>query len=386
MKKDLLKIRLIYFFINLFLMGINFIYSIFFLIYLSIKKRYAIICWCFLFGSFAAFSSINQNYNLDIVSYYQKYEYIKNLNWNQYQEIFKVINGRELYIYILLILLKAFSLPKEAIPFISNFLTYFFLLKTWIISHKNIKKDNLFYFLFSFFLIPWNSFLGVRFYLGATVLIYTLVYYYINKKILKKYLILSFLIHYSLLFPIIIFLLYKLNFKIYKLIIKNKKMMFFICYIIGNLNLSEKFYFILSRIGIDKILLETYLNGKFGIQFMDELSFLHYIFNIFEKNMFILIFFTFIFFNRIKINGFITIYILINMILQQYRTIFERNSLIIISLIFFINLKTKKKIIYFYIFIVMLGIQIVNLKIQGVILLPFYKYSFLYRILDYCNN
>ena len=235
-------------------------------------------------------------------------------------------------------------------------------------------------------MVPWNSFLGVRFYLAATILIYTLVYDYINNKILKKYLIFSFLVHYSVLFPIIIFLLYKSNIKIYKLIIKNKKIIFFICYIIGNINLSEKLYFIFSRMGIDKILLETYLTGKFGVQFMDNLSFLHYIFNIFEKNMFILIFFTFIYFNRIKTTGFVTFYILINMIFQQYRTIFERNSLIIITLIFFINLKTKKKLIYFYIFIVMLGIQIVNFKIQGIILLPFYKYSFFYRILDYCNN
>ena len=112
MKKKLQRISIIYFFINLFLMGINFIYSIFFLMYLSIKKRYIIISWCFLFGSFAAFSSINQNYNLDIVSYYQKYEYIKSLNWNQYQEIFRVLM-EENYIYIYYYFIKNFFLTKR---------------------------------------------------------------------------------------------------------------------------------------------------------------------------------------------------------------------------------------------------------------------------------
>lgn len=359
-------------------------YSFIFLIYVSIKKKYCVICWGILFGSFAAFSYISQSYDLDIVSYYQKYEYIKYLNWREYREILKIINGREPYIYILLILLKVFSLPKEAIPFITNFLIYFFLIKTWIISSKNTKRDNVFYFLFCFILIPWNSFLGVRFYLALTILNYALVYYYFNKKILKKYLFLSCMIHYSFLFPVIVFICSRFDSRIYKLLIKNKKILFFISYIIGNINLSKTFSFFLYNLGINEKLLEVYLIGEYGIKFITELSFYHYIFYIFEKNMFILIFLTFVCFNKVKskIAIFINSYILINMLLQQYRTIFERNSLVIIVLIFFINLKTKNRIIYLYIFLVMLGIQVVNLKIQGIILIPFYKYSFFYRIFE----
>ena len=211
----------------------------------------------------------------DLYRYYHMFEYDN----KALEVIFKQQN--DIYLEYLVYIIKKIGISYNIIAFISCYIIYYYFFKSFHLVMKNKKiqqKKYLLIFITYFLLIPVTSYHGLRFYPAIAIFTYGIIYQYYNKNTIKSllYILLSVMIHSSLILPVIIYLLVKYIFKekdILNLNIFLYLMLGFGFFLSSGLlvNIIEKMSFIPWNI---KKYIYEYISGAFGDNILNSKSFI----------------------------------------------------------------------------------------------------------------
>lgn len=314
---------------------------------ISIYKKKESIFLISLFLAVLGFFFVPANESYDIARYYQTF--IDEI----YRKSFFESQGGIIAEYLVNILVYL-KLPPNFLPFISAFVSYYFLLKTFELSVNKKKISNLNYtilFLLSYISIPIIGYTGIRS-LSATAIFIFAVLKEKNKYMRLIYLIFSIFIHTSMLIPVTIFYFCVL---FLKKRVKYSKSLTFIFIFLGILLTPNNFLYLIDNINKLNIIYiyPNYILGKWGMSFMEAkptliskltnytLLFLRFVivfyFNIFiyEKNKK----------NNFVKENFILLFSCFCFTLYRYFIFWERYTNILILMIYFISIsKCIKKL------------------------------------------
>ena len=174
--------------------------------------------------------------------------------------------------YLISFFFAKIGIPFEIIRFIFVFLSYkiiFFVINNYINKFSNCYK---YVFFTVFFSVPFFAItLGIRFEFASFVMllaIYSLLVR--NKKIGYLYIIVSILIHYTMVMPTLLLIPILLNIKFTK-----KRMLFvlFLFYLFFNVNLIEKIIYIIPLPDFLTKSIIAYTSGYWGGEFLEDHSF-----------------------------------------------------------------------------------------------------------------
>lgn len=321
---------------------------------LNIYKKKESLLLISLFLAMLGFFFVPATENYDIARYYQMFE-----NEVLRKSAFNYQN--DFYAEYLIKFLIYFNLPKNFLAFTSAFISYYFLLKCYVITLDKDKKNvtnfsYMFLFSFTYISIPIIGYTGIRFLPALAIFAFGVL----SKKRWTQLLfpIIAILIHSS--FVLCTFLFYFCIFFCRK---KIKVYIFFIVFsfILGIL-LNEKVILEVikevNRLNIIYISPNNYILGEWGTKFIESRisttsKIINYIF--LGLRVFILIYLN-ISFYKIKfnkknfiLNNFILALSCFCLIFYRYFTIFERFSNVVIMVGYFIFISKyliKKKYKY----------------------------------------
>lgn len=367
------------------IMGINIFMSIPFLIGMILKKKKVAILIALFFGSFAYFSVIPKNSTHDLKSYYILFE---TLNFYANEEFL----NKQLYVKILFTFLNKLSLPKEMIPFITNFITYYLLVKIYENNSKLIIKsrDYFVFFCLFLFIMPFFGYLGVRYYTAIVVYIYGFL-----KPRKKKYkffiMLISIFIHYTMVIPLIIYLFTKIIKT--DLVGKKLRIILIIVFILGYLGIDRILIDVIEKLNLNSTstMIKAYILGKWGNSYFQQFHGIRLYVYLLERSLRIIYMFLLCYllsykkyrkFDWLEKNViFLSIFCIL---IQNYRTLFDRFCIytLILSFIMIINnaniMNTKwlRKIVFFSIFILALINFIILFERFNNVINLYYRYSF----------
>lgn len=364
------------------IMGINIFFSIPFLVVKILKKEKVTLLIALFFGIFAYFSLITKNSTHDLKSYYDLYETLGFYSKENFLQ-------QKLYIVTFFTILDSLSLPKEMIPFITNFIIYFLMGKVYEKNSIFLKESKyyLFYFTLYFFLIPFSIFLGVRYFTAVSIFIYGLL---IPKNKFNKIFIMSIsiIVHYTMMIPLFIYFfseIFKINLKSKKL-----KIILIITLILGWYGIDTIIISIYEKLNLNPMTIKVYILGKWGGEYWERLHGLRLYIYLLEQYLSLIYLFTIVYllsykkyrnFDYLERNF---IYIsLFCILVQNYRTLFDRFFIytFILSFITIVRniniMKTKwiKRFIFFFILILALLNFIILFERTGDIVNSIYNYS-----------
>lgn len=332
--------------VSFIMMFINIFLSLPILI-LNIYKKKESIFLISLFLAVLGFFFVPANEKYDIARYYQTFID------EEYRKIFFETQGGVLAEYLVNILIY-FKLPHNFLPFISAFVSYYFLLKTFQKSLDKNKLSNLIYlilFFISYISIPIIGYTGIRFLPAIAIFIYGVIVE--KNKYFRLFLfVICVFLHTSVLIPVLIFYFCVL---ILKKEIKYTSVLIFISILFGILLTPDNLLKIINSINeLNIIYIHLgYVLGKWGMGFIEAkptliskltnytLLYLRFIivfyFNIFmyEKNKK----------NNFVKENFILLFSCFCFVLYRYFIFWERYTNILIFIIYFISAsKYMKKI------------------------------------------
>lgn len=320
----------------------------------------------------------------DLFRYYNAFNSLESIN-----HFF--LNTKDLYAKFLMVLINELEISKYTLGLVSAFITYYFSLKAFFIELKN-KKVKKYYFLFFiiFFLhIPVTGYTGVRFYPAVSIFTYGIILYFKKEKKSILYFLIAVLIHFSMIIPLSLLLLYRIL-KRYFTISFLKKLVLF-SFVLG-LFLSESFISsivqALNQVFFKKEFFNlVYIGGEWGIKYIQKFSTIGYIDFLFQLALkkISLLFYLFTLDKNDKRVRYILLLVSLVLILQNFKTPFERYFYIVYPLIIISNIKScilknqwKVLAFYFVIFFHNVYVQIIILK--GYYLDYFYSYSDLLKL------
>ena len=304
---------------------------------LNIYKKKESICLISLFLAILGFFFISSDNTYDIARYYLTF------TDEVYRKSFFEKQGGVIAEYLVNILLYL-KLPPNLLPFISAFISYYFLLKTFKISINERKKEKIIY-LFLFFLtyisIPIIGYTGIRFIPAISIFIFGV---FCKKKYNKIFFpILSVFIHTSMLIPVLIFYFCEMflrnNIKIFKVLIVFSLLMGIL------ISPNTLVYFINKFNELNIIYVNpNYIVGYWGMEYIKSRNTLaskivYYL--LFMLEFLIIIFFNIFIYKKVKKRNKNLILFLscFSLILYRYSTFWGRYTMILILLIFFITLE-----------------------------------------------
>ena len=315
----------------------------------SIYKKKESIFTISLFLAILGFYFIPETNDYDIARYFLIFE-----DEICRQEFFTSDGGIILkYVIKFLIYLK---LPKNMLPFISAFVSYYFLLKVFEKSIDKKNVSNLTYFslfIISYISIPIIGYTGMRFLPATAIFIFAIIVEK-NKYIRLVYMIFSILIHTSILVPVLIFYFCKF---FLKKRIRFNKILILTSIFLGAFLEPYKLLNLFNEINKFNIIYisPNYILGKWGMGFIESrITLISKLVNyILLYLRFIIIFLFNIFFYNNKNNknfikkNFILLFSCFCFMLYRYFTFWERYTNILIFIIYFtIILKNIRSIKY----------------------------------------
>ena len=261
-------------------------------------------------------------------------------NSKLYLEYFNVSN-KDYYVKYIIKLINGFNFREESLVFITSFLGYFFLYKSFLISNKKNSSGKMFFLII--FSIPLLFFSGIRFFLGMNIFLYGIVLLLLKRNYKGiVYIVISIFIHNSLLILIVLSFL---------TIILKKPMIKYRIY-----TLSVVLFFFFDRIKLDEYLIELvnsfnkligkvyfypegYLSEgyKYTVSNFKNLNIVGYVFSYFMlylRKMVLVLYIVIA--DKKYINNFIYLVTIILLFLQRYLVIFERYYILVSILILFI--------------------------------------------------
>lgn len=296
--------------------------------------------------------SINAYYfipykNSDLYRYYELMENSKKL-----KVIFNQQN--DLYLEYLIIFIKKINAPTNLLAFVSCYICYYYLFKSFNLTMFKEKiynsKDFVLLFLIYFFMIPLTAYHGLRFYPGVAVLTYGIILnYYTDEKKSIIYILISLLIHSSLILPASIYLLSKYILRINKNI--NLNIFIYIAFFIGiffNYQILVAILLNFPKIPLDiKNYLLVYINGYFGVEILENKSTVGKIgYYLFYYIRLCIIFLSIKIMTKNKINNYLKLMLIMILLLINLSVFYERFFYSIIYIQFLVNSKTliKKRV------------------------------------------
>lgn len=305
---------------------------------ISILKKKESIFLISLFLGVMGFYFVPANDGYDIARYYRTF----------FDEIYRRTffeNQGGVVVENLVNVLVYLKLPPNLLPFISAFITYYFLLKTFqnYINKNNTSSFNyIFLFFMSYISIPIIGYTGIRSWMATSIFIFSIL----NQKnnYLRHFLIVvSVCIHTSMLIPGLIFY-FSLFFE--KEIKYNKILILFSIFL-GIVLTPNNFINLIVEINkLDIIYISpSYILGKWGIGFIETRNTLisKLINSILLNLRFIIIFYFNVFLdkNTLKVDykkrNFIILFSCCCFTLYRYFIFWERYTNILILIIFFIS-------------------------------------------------
>lgn len=316
----------------------------------------------------------------DLSRIYYFYESRKKLNIS-FSEIFI---EKDFYLPLLMEIIKRINFPKYTLAFISAFITYYFTLKAFFkeMKEKKIRKYYFLFFIIFITSIPITGYTGIRFYPALSLFVYGIYLYSKNEKKYMIFMCFSFFVHFSLIIPVFIFVIYRFVGK--KLSFSFLKKLTIISFILGFV-LNEEFLLRIVEILnvlVGKSMFEIqYISGEWGNQFFTSVGLVQKIVILISVYMrkFILLFYMLIADKNKKITKFLFMMASVAFLLQNYKTSFERFFYIEYALILIFILKEKiykseKKLCFFYLVVFLHNIYILILNIR--LYYPNYIYSY----------
>lgn len=319
---------------------------------------------------------------------YDIYRYYHMFDFPQELEIFLKFS-KDKYVEHLINLIKEFNLPKYFLGFTSAFILYYFLFKSFF---KNLKiKDKKKYFLaFIVFLssIPILAYTGIRFFPATAVFIYSIFLYFEKNKRYIIFMGLALFIHFSLIIPIFIFVVYVLF--VNKLSIKILKICAIVSFFIGillNQNLIIEIVKILHKILNREIVDIVYLTGQWGTGYLSSFNMIGFIvnFTIINLRKIILFLYIFIMDKKNEMNKYILMIITFDFIIQQFFVPSERYFFIAYYMILILNAKKieilkRNKWGLFYRVILLYNFIVIFFDIKDHYLSLFVSYANIFKI------
>lgn len=287
--------------------------------------------------------------------------------------------SEDYYLRYLILFLRKLKLASGFLGGISCFLLYYFLTKSFMIlkKFKKLNASNTILWLAVVILsVALISFSGLRYFTALSIYIFGVIeIIYERKKTGFLFLLLSPLIHFSMIVILCITLIYFLIQK--KMSVRSLKILVFICFVVGNLNLIEilkNLIEVVNSYGIVYFNSKSYIDGKWGANYGMDLNFIGRLVTIIQFNLrkIIMLYYSFV---KIKVNSeklkkLILILISYVFLLQKFVTPSGRVwagvfILIVLSLIRNIEIKKiklKEKIVIFLILLNIIIIQFFDIK------------------------
>lgn len=336
----------------------------------ALKKSKHLPIFIGIFAFTMGYFFIPSNETYDIYRHYWNFE---NLNSDL------SIYSQDYYLRYLVLSLRKLKLASGFLGGISCFLLYYFLTKSFMILKKFKKLDanNTILWLATVILsVALISFSGLRYFTALSIYIFGVIeIIYERKKTGFLFLLLSPLIHYSMIIILSITLIYFLIQK--KMSVRSLKILVFICFIVGSLNLIEilkNLIEVVNSYGIAYFNPKSYIDGKWGTNYGMDQNFVGRLVTSVQFNLrkIIMLYYSFV---KIKVNSeklkkLILILISYVFLLQKFATPSGRAwagvfILIVLSLIRNIEIKKiklKEKIVIFLILLNIIIIQFFDIK------------------------
>ena len=332
-----------YFLITGFFLFFNNFLCFFSILYDIYKKKWSPIILSMFMGILAYY--FIPFINSDLYRYYQLFD-------NSFQRDIIFRQQKDYFAKTLILFIISNDISRNFLAFFTSIFCYYFFFKSLhkiIQSRKINSRKYYFYFISYFITIPLTCYQGIRFYPAVSLFVFSIILNLTsNKNYYLFFMLLSILIHISMIFPICIFILYtmlknKMNKKQFKYMLLGA----FICGIFINADIIKKiytsFYNILSFIPMNYI--EEYIGGKFGVNSFKNLSIqgiiAHCILQILKTSFL----FIYVFFNKNKniINKYIYLLIFFSLFFIKFRTIYDRFFYWNIYLMLLISIYDERK-------------------------------------------
>lgn len=231
----------------------------------ALKKSKYMAFFIGIFAFIIGYFFIPSNNSYDIYGHYRNFEALSS-------ESIKLLYSKDYYLRYLFLFLKKWNIAPNFAGAISCFLLYYFLTKSFMIlkKYEKLNAANIVFWLAVIILsIPLISFSGLRYYTALIFYIFGVIkLIYERKKIGVLFLMISPLIHFGVGILTVITLIYLLILE--KISIRSLKILVFICFIIGNLNLIEilkNIIEIINSFGIVYFNTYSYIDGKWGMNY-----------------------------------------------------------------------------------------------------------------------
>lgn len=318
----------------------------------------------------------------DIYRYYHMFDFPKEL------EIFLKFS-KDKYVEYLINLIKEFKLPKYFLGFTSAFILYYFLFKSFF-KNLYIKNNKKYFLAFIIFMssIPMLAYTGIRFFPAVAVFIYGIFLYFEKNKRYIIFMGMALFIHFSLIIPVFIFILYVLLKN--KLSIKTLKICAIIAFIIGiflNQNLIIEIVNTLHKTLNKEIIDKAYLTGKWGNSYLSSFNIIGFIvnFTIINLRKIILFLYIFVMDKKEEMNKYILMIIIFDFIIQQFFVPNERYFFVAYYMILILNAKRidilkKNRWGLFYRIILLYNFIIIFFDIKDHYLSLFVSYANIFKI------
>ena len=320
----------------------------------------------------------------DLSRYYDAFNSIDSIN------LF-FLNTRDLYAKFLVSFIYETGLSKYTLGLISAYITYYFSLKTFFIELKE-KKIKRWYFLFFaiFFLhIPITGYTGVRFYPAVSIFIYGVTLYFKKEKKGFIYLLLAIFVHFSMIIPVLLLFFYMILKRHFSVnFFKKLALISLVLGLVLNENIISNITQILNQVffGREFFSLE-YIVGEWGVGYIQKFTTIGYIDFLIQLTLkkLTLVFYLLTLDEKDKRVKYILLLVILTLVLQNFKTPFERYFYIVFPLIIISNIKShilKKqwKVQGFYLIIFLHNIYVQIMIIKGYYLEYFYSYSNLLKL------
>lgn len=320
----------------------------------------------------------------DLFRYYNAFNSVDSIN-------FFFLNTRDLYAKFLVSFIYEAGLSKYTLGLISAFITYYFSLKAFFIElkEKKIKKWYFLFFIIFFLHIPVTGYTGVRFYPAVSVFTYGIILYFNKEKKGFVYLLLSMLIHFSMSIPVFLLIFYiilKRRFTVSFL--KKLALISLVLGLVLNENIILNITQILNQVFFGKEFFSlSYIGGEWGVEYVQKFNTIGYIDFFIQLTLkkLTLVFYLLTLDEKDKRVKYILLLVILTLVLQNFKTPFERYFYIVFPLIIISNIKShilKKqwKVQGFYLIVFLHNIYVQIMIIKGYYLEYFYSYSNLLKL------
>lgn len=319
----------------------------------------------------------------DIYRYYELFNISKNL------EIFLKFS-KDKYAEYLIMIIKYFGLPKYFMGFTSAFIVYYFLFTSFF-KNLIIKNEKKYFIAFIIFItsIPILGYTGIRFFPATAIFTYGMVLYINKEKRYILFLIIPIFIHFSLMIPLLFFIIYRLFIsKVSISLLKKIAIISFVCGLILNQKIFLEIANSINELYGKEIIGTGYIAGKWGDQYLTSFNVVGVIVNAIIINLrkIILLCYIFILEEKEKINKFILIMISFIFLIQHFFIPSERYFFAVYYFILIFNInklklsKKNRKLNIFWVIIILYNFIVLFLDIKGHYLSFILSYSNIFKI------